>query len=63
VLDLLGNSTMLDSVRMARRGGDVCVARGLGGGTPAQVDILAAPPGAYCAVRQRDVRRAGVLSG
>jgi NADPH:quinone reductase len=34
VLDLIGNSTLLDSLRMARKGGRVCVAGFLGGFEP-----------------------------
>lgn len=34
VLDLVGNSTVLDSLKMPRRGGRVCLAGFLGGGEP-----------------------------
>jgi NADPH:quinone reductase-like Zn-dependent oxidoreductase len=34
VLDLIGNSTLLDSLRLVRRNGRVCIAGFLGGGTP-----------------------------
>jgi len=34
VLDLVGNTTVLDSLAMARRGGRVCLAGFLGGGGP-----------------------------
>jgi NADPH2:quinone reductase len=36
VLDLIGTSTMLESLRMTRRGGRVCVAGFLGGQAPIQ---------------------------
>jgi NADPH:quinone reductase-like Zn-dependent oxidoreductase len=34
VLDLIGNSTLLDSLRLVRRNGRVCIAGFLGGGAP-----------------------------
>jgi NADPH:quinone reductase-like Zn-dependent oxidoreductase len=40
VLDLLGNSTIKDSLRMVRRHGQVCVAGFLGGSTPVPFDVL-----------------------
>jgi NADPH2:quinone reductase len=44
VLDLIGNSTLLDSLRMARKGGRVCVAGFLGGVEPVTFDWLAHMP-------------------
>ncbi len=44
VLDLIGNSTLLDSLRMARKGGRVCVAGFLGSGEPIAFDWLANMP-------------------
>jgi NADPH:quinone reductase-like Zn-dependent oxidoreductase len=40
VLDLVGNSTILDSMRMPKRHGRVCVAGFLGGAAPVSVDLL-----------------------
>lgn len=40
VLELVGNRTLLDSMRMARRGGRVCAAGFLGGPEPVSIDIL-----------------------
>jgi NADPH2:quinone reductase len=40
VLDLLGNSTFLDSMKMPRRGGRVCVAGFLGSGDPVPVSFI-----------------------
>jgi AcrR family transcriptional regulator len=40
VLDLIGNSTLLDSLRMARKGGHVCVAGFLGRSEPVSFDWL-----------------------
>jgi NADPH2:quinone reductase len=40
VLDLLGNSTFLDSMKMPRRGGRVCVAGFLGGADPVPFSFL-----------------------
>jgi len=40
VLELLGNRTLLDSMRMARKGGRVCVAGFLGGAEPVPFDVL-----------------------
>jgi NADPH2:quinone reductase len=40
VLDLLGNSTFLDSMKMPHRGGRVCVAGFLGGGEPVPVSFI-----------------------
>lgn len=46
VMDVLGNTTMLDSTHMLRRDGRVCVAGFLGGGTPIQFNPLSdLPPG------------------
>lgn len=46
VLDLVGNSTLLDSLGMAKKGGRVCNAGFLGGGTPLAFDPLSQmPPG------------------
>jgi NADPH:quinone reductase-like Zn-dependent oxidoreductase len=46
VLDLVGNSTLLDSLGMARKGGRVCNAGFLGGRTPLAFDPLTQmPPG------------------
>lgn len=48
VLDLVGNSTILDSLRMARRAGHVCAAGFLGGATPVSLDLLSGfAPGPY----------------
>jgi NADPH:quinone reductase-like Zn-dependent oxidoreductase len=44
VLDIIGNSTLLDSLRMARKGGRVCVAGFLGGFEPIAFDWLAHMP-------------------
>jgi NADPH:quinone reductase len=44
VLDLIGNSTLLDSLRMARKGGRVCVAGFLGGSEPVSFNWLANMP-------------------
>ncbi|MFL5664147.1 MAG: zinc-binding dehydrogenase [Ktedonobacteraceae bacterium] len=44
VLDLIGNSTLLDSLRMARKGGRVCVAGFLGSSEPVAFDWLANMP-------------------
>jgi len=44
VLDLIGNSTLLDSLRMARKGGRVCVAGFLAGAEPVSFDWLANMP-------------------
>lgn len=44
VLDLIGNSTLLDSLRMARKGGRVCVAGFLGGFEPVPFSWLADMP-------------------
>lgn len=44
VLDLIGNSTLLDSLRMARKGGRVCVAGFLGSAGPVAFDWLANMP-------------------
>jgi NADPH2:quinone reductase len=44
VLDLIGNSTLLDSVRMVRKGGRVCVAGFLGGTEPVAFNWLANMP-------------------
>ncbi|MEX3789464.1 zinc-binding dehydrogenase [Paraburkholderia sp. BR14374] len=45
VLDLIGNSTILDSLRATRRGGRVCIAGFLGGLTPlAEFDPLGQMP-------------------
>jgi NADPH:quinone reductase len=44
VLDLIGNSTLLDSLRMARKGGRVCVAGFLAGTEPVAFDWLADMP-------------------
>lgn len=40
VLDLLGNSTFQDSLRMVRKGGAVCIAGFLGGAEPVPFDAL-----------------------
>jgi len=40
VLELVGNSTLLDSLKMARVGGRVCMAGFLGGGAPVSFDPL-----------------------
>ena len=40
VLDLIGNSTLLDSTRAGQRGSRVCVAGFLGGPEPASLDVL-----------------------
>jgi NADPH2:quinone reductase len=44
VLDLIGNSTLLDSLRMARKGGRVCLAGFLGGTEPIAFNWLANMP-------------------
>jgi NADPH2:quinone reductase len=44
VLDLIGNSTLLDSLRMARKGGRVCVAGFLGSSEPVTFNWLANMP-------------------
>jgi NADPH2:quinone reductase len=44
VLDLIGNSTLLDSLRMARKGGRVCVAGFLGSIEPVSFNWLADMP-------------------
>ena len=44
VLDLIGNSTLLDSLRMARKGGRVCVAGFLGSSEPVAFDWLTNMP-------------------
>jgi NADPH2:quinone reductase len=44
VLDLIGNSTLLDSLHMARKGGRVCVAGFLGSSEPVAFDWLANMP-------------------
>ena len=44
VLDIIGNSTLLDSLRMARKGGHVCVAGFLGSSEPIAFDWLANMP-------------------
>lgn len=44
VLDLIGNSTLLDSLRMARKGGRVCVAGFLGGSESVSFNWLANMP-------------------
>jgi NADPH:quinone reductase-like Zn-dependent oxidoreductase len=44
VLDLVGNSTLLDSLTMARRGGRVCLAGFLGGGEPIAFNPLLQMP-------------------
>ena len=44
VLDLIGNSTLLDSLRMARKGGRVCLAGFLGGTEPVAFNWLANMP-------------------
>jgi len=44
VLDLIGNSTLLDSLRMARKGGRVCLAGFLGGTGPVAFNWLANMP-------------------
>ncbi len=41
VLDLIGNSTLLDSLRMAGKGGRVCLAGFLGGSEPVAFNWLA----------------------
>jgi NADPH2:quinone reductase len=40
VLDLVGNTTFQDSLRMVRRHGTVCIAGFLGGSNPVPVDVL-----------------------
>ncbi len=40
VLELVGNSTLLDSMRMPKRFGRVCAAGFLGGATPVSLDLL-----------------------
>lgn len=40
VLELVGNSTLLDSMRMPKRFGRVCAAGFLGGATPVPLDLL-----------------------
>jgi NADPH:quinone reductase-like Zn-dependent oxidoreductase len=44
VLDLVGNSTLLDSLTMVRRGGRVCLAGFLGGGEPIAFNPLLQMP-------------------
>ena len=44
VLDIIGNNTLLDSLRMARKGGHVCVAGFLGSSEPIAFDWLANMP-------------------
>ncbi|WP_407178905.1 zinc-binding dehydrogenase [Bradyrhizobium sp. STM 3562] len=46
VLDIVGNSTVLDSLRMVRRGGEVCLVGFLGGGGPLTVEpVFQVPSG------------------
>jgi NADPH:quinone reductase len=48
VLDLIGNSTVLDSMKMPHRGGHVCAAGFLGGAAPVSFDLLSdVAPGVY----------------
>jgi NADPH:quinone reductase-like Zn-dependent oxidoreductase len=44
VLDLVGNSTLLDSLALVRRGGRVCLAGFLGGGAPLAFNPLLQMP-------------------
>ena len=44
VLDLLGDSTMLDSLRMVRKGGRVCMAGFLGGHIPVSFEWVTSLP-------------------
>jgi NADPH:quinone reductase len=44
VLDIIGNSTLLDSLRMAKKGGRVCMAGFLGSSEPVAFDWLANMP-------------------
>jgi NADPH:quinone reductase len=44
ILDIIGNSTLLDSLRMVRKGGSVCVAGFLGHSEPIAFDWLANMP-------------------
>lgn len=44
VLDIIGNSTLLDSLRMAKKGGRVCMAGFLGSSEPIEFDWLANMP-------------------
>jgi NADPH:quinone reductase-like Zn-dependent oxidoreductase len=44
VLDIVGNTTLLDSLRMARKGGSVCIAGFLGGGDPVPLNPLTDMP-------------------
>lgn len=52
VLDLVGNTTVLDSLAMLRRGGHVCLAGFLGGGGPLQQlePVFQIPSGRYLSV-------------
>lgn len=40
VLDLVGNSTFIDSMKMVRRGGNVCIGGFLGGSDPISFNVL-----------------------
>ena len=51
VLDIVGNTTVLDSLAMLRRGGHVCLVGFLGGGSPLTLDpIFQMPSGAGLSV-------------
>jgi NADPH:quinone reductase-like Zn-dependent oxidoreductase len=51
VLDIVGNTTVLDSLAMVRRGGHVCLVGFLGGGGPLTVEpVFQMPSGARLSV-------------
>jgi NADPH:quinone reductase-like Zn-dependent oxidoreductase len=51
VLDIVGNTTVLDSLTMLRRGGGACVVGFLGGGGPLSVEpVLQIPSGRFLSV-------------
>jgi NADPH:quinone reductase-like Zn-dependent oxidoreductase len=51
VLDIVGNTTVLDSLAMLRRGGHVCLVGFLGGGGPLTLEpVFQMPSGAHLSV-------------
>ncbi len=51
VLDIVGNTTVLDSLRMLKRGGHVCLVGFLGGGGPLSIEpIFQMPSGTHLSV-------------
>jgi NADPH:quinone reductase len=51
VLDIVGNTTILDSLAMLRRGGQACLVGFLGGGGPLSLEpVFQIPSGAYLSV-------------